>query len=435
MPDPRRPSRPRRAGWGQGIGWLAPALLVALRPAPVEPWVTFVGDVSLARGVAAEVARRGAPWIPGESGWVGNLEGARDVGAPCPDPGGVCLRIPPSALDTLAGGPFVALSVANNHALDQGPAGLAATIAGLGERGIVAVPEADGPRFVRVGDRWLGLVAVNLVNRSAHDRTQALETAERQIRLARASTSWVAALPHWGDEYDPAAGLGQQRLADAFVRWGASIVAGAHAHVRQGSACGAGAVWYGLGDHLFDQHPEATFTGDLVRCRATDAALTCVGGWTRRTARSTFPTVVPGAIGPPCAVPLAPPPDTAWWAHPWAKRFEQVEALPSLGPHVFVALHRAWSDLDHAIALRPYVFRIDGDRFVDLWRGTALSRPLVSIAVAQVDGDDVLCAVHRDDTFLAPEPDTDRRRTLAYRWDGFGFGTTASPAAVAACAR
>jgi len=47
-----------------------------------------------------------------------------------------------------------------------------------------------------------------------------------------------------------------------FFDWGARIVVGTHAHVVQPTTCTADrAVWYGLGNHLFDQRPVSSHVG------------------------------------------------------------------------------------------------------------------------------------------------------------------------------
>jgi hypothetical protein len=111
--------------------------------------------------------------------------------------------------------------------------------------------------------------------------------------------------------------------------------------------------------------------------------------------------------------------DPAWTRHPGAAALIDPQPFPLAGPDAWFALHRRWSDLDRdPEGLRPYVFRIDAEgRLIEVWRGSALGWPLVSADVTSTG----LCAVHRDDDFLAPNPSTRGRRTAAWRWNGFGF--------------
>ncbi len=214
--------------------WRAAALLaVGCASAPPDPCVTFVGDVSLARGVAEEIARRGDPWTswPPAAGElrVGNLEGSLAT-APCTRDDGLCLEIAVDALDHLGPAGFAAMSLANNHSGDHGDAGLAATAAALQARGLIAISAGDGPHLLEHGGRTWTLVGVDLVH---PDRQPDLDAALREVSTARARTPWVAALLHDGLELEPDPTEGQRRAAAALVAHGATLVIGAHSHVVQ----------------------------------------------------------------------------------------------------------------------------------------------------------------------------------------------------------
>ena len=108
-------------------------------PAPGEQLavVIAVGDVMLGRDVAREAAPLAAvaPWLRTADLAVGNLEcvvGAEGMARPGP----YCLRAPLAAVATLQSAGFDVLGLANNHALDYGPAGLAETVARLQQAGI-----------------------------------------------------------------------------------------------------------------------------------------------------------------------------------------------------------------------------------------------------------------------------------------------------------
>ena len=82
------------------------------------------------------------------------------------------------------------------------------------------------------------------------------------------------------------------------------------------------------------------------------------------------------------------------------------------------------STFDDETALRPYVFSVRGEQVVDIWRGTALSWPLLYARLFNApDGRELLCALHRGDSFVHRQPQIDRgRRFFAmYEWSGFGF--------------
>lgn len=130
-------------------------------------------------------------------------------------------------------------------------------------------------------------------------------------------------------------------------------------------------------------------------------------------------------------------PDDAepWRAHPHAGELVAPQRLRSAGEGAYFALVRRTARFDGERALRPYVFRVEGGRVHDLWRGTALAWPLVGARVVEVNGRERVCALHRGDSFLHPNPATPLRRTATYSWSGFGFVRAGDPEAEEECAR
>jgi poly-gamma-glutamate synthesis protein (capsule biosynthesis protein) len=100
------------------------------------------------------------------------------------------------------------------------------------------------------------------------------------------------------------------------------------------------------------------------------------------------------------------------------------------GPSLLLALERHPSAIDGELALRPVVYAATAHGLVAKWRGTALAWPLLD---AVVDREGRLCALHRGDSFVRPDPTTPLTRTMRYRWNGFGFSALAD--ADGACAR
>ena len=403
-------------------------LLLALLACAEPRCLVFTGDVMLGRGVEAERARGVDLWagIPGFSRdlWIGNLEGAvAPPGARCDKDPRLCLGFLPEALD---GAPFAALSLANNHSRDYGPDGVEATRAALRARGIAALDWETSPHLVELDGRKVALVALNLAGRT--DTRAALEEARLRVQLARALAPMVVVLPHWGMEYRPEPEPLQERAAEIFARWGASLVVGSHAHVAQPTCekVGESTVFYGLGNHLFDQLPRATHQGLLLRCCPAEGAWTCTAWATARGERSAVP-----ALGGPvdsCEVPEGAAVDLGWKAHWLASHALSVQALESAGPGAWLLLWRNPASLDGEAGLRLHVIRVEEDgHTTDLWRGTALSRPTVVARVERHEGREVLCALHRGDSFLHPEPDTAERLTRAWAWNGFGFDALEDP--------
>ncbi len=106
--------------------------------------LALVGDVMLGRGVAqaldgdweaafAEVQ----PWLDGAELTFANLESPLTTAPQVSD--GYDLRAPPEAAAALRAAGFDVVSLANNHALDAGEAGLAETVATLNATGIAGL--------------------------------------------------------------------------------------------------------------------------------------------------------------------------------------------------------------------------------------------------------------------------------------------------------
>ncbi|HNN97698.1 MAG TPA: CapA family protein [Pseudomonadota bacterium] len=452
--------------------------------AATDDCLSFVGDVSLSRRIAT-LADRPALWaalwdglagvgsssLAGPKGpvvpaLVGNLEGALqpDPATACQNPLGICLPILPRQLPLLSRAPFFALSLENNHSGDYGAAPRSQLAAGLRDLKISALTdEEDAPvTLLRRGANTWALVAVNLINRSADEVDATLLRLRLRLGLARAHTPWVVVLPHWGREYDPQAGPLETKLSELFFAWGARLVVGAHPHVPGDVRCrGGSAMYYSLGNFLFDQPIPATHEGRLLRCcPGAGRQLACQTFVTqRRPARDGEPlsALLPAISGEDpagrClldagtdALPRSAAPagstrelsDTAWGRHPRAATLRFVQPFRSLGAQHYFALRRLYSTFDQETALRPYVFAIAGGQLMDIWRGTALSWPLLYARLFTApNGRELLCALHRGDSFVHRQPQIDRgRRFFAiYEWSGFGFRQVNDAAALAVCER
>jgi poly-gamma-glutamate synthesis protein (capsule biosynthesis protein) len=413
--------------------------------------VTFVGDVMLSRGVAREIERRKkSPWVELRAShelapaWVGNFEGSvlptrNDA---CARRDGLCLGVDPQTLEWLKGTPFRALSIANNHIDDFGPGGHATTQTALRRIGIEVIDAETGPTLMDQGGSEWALVALNLAGGTAAERQAALERARLEISLARAHTNLVAVLPHWGREGKAFAAPEQELWARVFTRWGATLIVGTHAHVIQPGRCAPEvATYFGLGNHVFDEAGAPNREGLAVTCCPDEGGLECAPIRTERSATSVYPMIADDdreafPATPPCSI-RADAPDRRWLAHPARNTLRLVQPFFSAGPGTFFSLRRHWSSFDHENALRPYVFRVEDRsgavRIVDVWRGTALARPLVAARLFEWRGAELLCAIHRADTFLDPNPRTMRRVRLVYRWTGFGFSGVHDDEAQQAC--
>jgi poly-gamma-glutamate capsule biosynthesis protein CapA/YwtB (metallophosphatase superfamily) len=276
-----------------------PLPVLAGRPgAAAEPVVELiaVGDVMLGRGVAEagpcsrQPLAAVAPWLRTADLTLGNLECVVAQGG-APRPGPYRLRAPLSAVASLRDAGFDLLGLANNHALDYGPEGLAETVSRLQEAGIAAVgagPDAGAafrPLIREIDGVRLAFLAFNSVpdpedkaqedgwSRAGWDRAQATAA----IAAARAQADAVIVSIHWGYEYELRADPAQRDMAQAMLDAGADLVIGHHPHVVQGTeAREGGFVAYSLGNLVFDQQQGETRQGLALRAFFDEQGLRAV---------------------------------------------------------------------------------------------------------------------------------------------------------------
>jgi poly-gamma-glutamate synthesis protein (capsule biosynthesis protein) len=261
------------------------ALVVAAAPGLARADVTVLlgGDVLLGRGVVPEGQpvdrgllraladqRRGADIV------IVGLEspfGACLPGGTVPRPR-LCAR--PGAEAVLVAGTVDAANLANNHALDAGPDGLAGTAALLARAGVTPLglraARAGRPEVEPLGG--LQVVAAS-VTPAAHAPASRLrlpgpEDVARTVRGARASAPRrpVLVLLHGGREGDPEPAARDLAYARAAVDAGAAAVVFNGAHVVRPLVTVHGVpVHLGLGNLLFDQRDPRSRVGVLLRLR------------------------------------------------------------------------------------------------------------------------------------------------------------------------
>lgn len=198
----------------------------------------------------------------------------------------------PAHLDALARAGFSAVSMAGNHMMDCGVAGLAETIAGL-ERNAIAhsgagmtLAEARTPALIPAGPRTIALLSYNcvgpelcwagparpgcayvrvLASDGGPTRPQAslrdidpasLAQMAADIAAARGKADLVIVALHKGITHVPAMLADYERpLAQAAIRAGADAVAGHHAHIARGIELFQGKpIFHGLGNGCVVTH-------------------------------------------------------------------------------------------------------------------------------------------------------------------------------------
>jgi poly-gamma-glutamate synthesis protein (capsule biosynthesis protein) len=177
---------------------------------------------------------------------------------------------------------FSAVSLANNHSGDFGPAGLVEQMRILAEAGIPAfgagrtLAEARQPLVLDRHGFKVALLGFNgfraLTTAATADRAGSAPLDEEQvledIRTARQRADAVVPFVHWGPENTPQPRPAQARLARKMIDAGAAAVIGGHPHVTQTVEIFRGVpIVYSLGNFVFDYFPgdPPEWTGWVVK--------------------------------------------------------------------------------------------------------------------------------------------------------------------------
>lgn len=253
--------------------WLVLALLVAgCRAAPAEQvTLSFVGDILLDSEVGKAMASGMDPFAPTAALTkadisIGNLECPVATNGAAVDKV-YTFRAEPSTLPVLRKY-FDAVSVANNHSGDYGPAAFRETLANLRAAklgyfgGGQDLAEAHAPLLLRQRGLTIALLGYDDFHprsfEASPERPGVAWAEDEQILLdvtrARANGADIV-LPflHWGWENEPGPCARQRELARALIDAGADAVIGAHPHVTQGAEMYRGKpIIYSLGNFVFD---------------------------------------------------------------------------------------------------------------------------------------------------------------------------------------
>lgn len=194
-------------------------------------------------------------------------------------------RAPPTAFAALRGGGVDVASMANNHGMDFGEAGLRDSLAaarryrfpvvGIGRDDRQAYAPfrrtVNGQRIAVIGATQV--LDDHLISAwTAGPRKPGLASAKevprllRAVREARRTSDTVVVFLHWGVELMECPTSDQRTLARQLTHAGADVVVGGHAHRLQGAGRMDGAlVAYGLGNFVWYGTSElSTRTGVLL---------------------------------------------------------------------------------------------------------------------------------------------------------------------------
>jgi poly-gamma-glutamate capsule biosynthesis protein CapA/YwtB (metallophosphatase superfamily) len=247
------------------------------RPEGKPVVLAFGGDVHFEGALASKLAANAAGMLdPIEPVFrqadlaVVNLETAVTRGG-SPTTKEFVFRTPATAFAALRGGGVDVASMANNHGLDYGQAGLRDSLAAARRYRFPVVgiglnaKQAYRPyRRTIKGQRIAVIGATQVLDdelisawtagpgkpglASAKDVPRLVE----EVRKARKSSDTVVVFLHWGIELEQCPSSDQRTLAKQLVAAGADVVVGGHAHRVQGAGrMGRALVGYGLGNFVW----------------------------------------------------------------------------------------------------------------------------------------------------------------------------------------
>ncbi len=238
---------------------------------------SFTGLDAALRSDPARLLAPIAPTLSGADRAMVNLEAALTEGG-TPSAKQLNFRVPPQALESLAAAGVDAVSVANNHGMDYGPAGFEDTIAvratsadtyGVTVLGAGAEQDdAYSPLIADVSGQRLGVIAATdvldgslMAAWTAGPDKPGLASSKggREQRLidevtrTRPEVDTLVVYLHMGRETETCPNARQVELTRALHAAGADIVVGTHAHRLQGAGYTEAGDFtaYGLGNYIF----------------------------------------------------------------------------------------------------------------------------------------------------------------------------------------
>lgn len=244
-------------------------------PEPDTITLAFAGDVHFERQVRGLLKQPDSQWqvklpeMRNADFAMLNLETALGT-AGRPAPKNFTFQAPGVALDKLGAAGVDAITMANNHAVDYGRAGLEDTLSiiaaspmpvvGLGNE----ASEAFAPHRVNIKGVNTAVLASSQVlewtmdNWAASDSRAGIATDKdpqrlrAAVRAAAADSDLVVVFMHWGTEGGSCPNERQMERVRQLTEDGADIIVGAHAHRLQANGWHERAfVGYGLGNFIW----------------------------------------------------------------------------------------------------------------------------------------------------------------------------------------
>jgi hypothetical protein len=422
-----------------------------------EVRIIFTGDILLSRNVRLEIEHRKiTPWINIDSRFksadlvIGNLEGSvgdknlqKDTSS-----NKIIFAIPKSFIPMLHEAGFSAISVENNHSTDLGINHKDSTIIELLKSGIQPIHFKNSPRFFKYDNIIISIIAINLIPDS-ENQIQKIPSIEikQKLRLAKSLSDFVIVTIHWGSELLDWPNQYQRTSAEWLIKNGTDLIIGHHPHVIQAPEIINGKpVFFSIGNHVFDQKYPSSKEGLMVECIIKNGKIKYNGITTHTLVNSYFPEITKEAqysfpifkTNPyplysdikivPISIDINSDSKIILEGYKNGIKLWQTPAisLVSISSANFdnkynylFTLEKHFSPIDEEFGLRPYVYSMTKSGLVALWRGSALSRPLLDATLTP--NRQYLIALHRGDSFINLNSKTENTKIETYKWNGFGF--------------
>lgn len=239
----------------------------------------FVGDIMLGRYVETLMNTYGSqypfehiePFLASRDFVFGNLEGPLVYDHLQTENFSTSFSFSEDKADVLVDNHFDAVSLANNHTLDQGVTGFENTHDILDANGIAYTGHATqmGEEYVlntNIGNETVNFISFNTTF-PTNDENAAIATVQS---VEETSEDLIIVNVHWGTEYQLTSSASQQEFAHRLIDAGADLVIGHHPHVAQEVELYEGKlIFYSLGNFIFDQY----FSTDVQEGLAVSIAL------------------------------------------------------------------------------------------------------------------------------------------------------------------
>lgn len=244
---------------------------------PTELSFLAVGDIMLSRNVAGKISKSNNPNLPftkmedllkSVDFNFGNLESPISGRNDFNPTGSLVFNAPPAYAQSLSTYNFKVLNLANNHALDQGEAGLVYTRNFLNNLGITHLgtgknlDEAWTPKIITVQGQKIAFLGASYASTNDGGRNknnfvariEDLDRLKQSIESIKNQSDFIVITMHAGTEYVRNPNQNQIDFAKAAIDAGADLVIGAHPHWIQTIENYKGKyIFYSLGNFIFDQ--------------------------------------------------------------------------------------------------------------------------------------------------------------------------------------